>query len=316
MPAGAARPAGALQRRRFRAGPVGGKRSEVLANLPDEGGTVALLAKGGHKPHMVTVFASELLPQMVGEFAAWKHERWKLTDPDQVLEARRNEDAAAAQALGCSGRWLGLPDAIYRDRYTSDQELFGPLPAEEQELASHLAEEIRYLPEWREGNRVFVPLGIGSHVDHQLVFEAGRCLAGQGVEVYAYEDCPYAIHTPEGRRTRLAALDGKVDEPVLVPIGETLEQRLAAIACYASQVPVIFRFTHDYHKAMTGFACEVGGALGPAERFWPILGLSLPWMGPLVPNKGVISFAASAEGWPADQHRAGAPSDAPDGSCS
>jgi hypothetical protein len=49
------------------------------------GGTVALLARGGYEPHMVTVFASELLPQMVGEFAAWKHERWKLTDPDQVL---------------------------------------------------------------------------------------------------------------------------------------------------------------------------------------------------------------------------------------
>jgi hypothetical protein len=100
------------------------------------GGTVALLARNRHEPHMVTVFASELLPQMVGEFAAWKHERWKLTDPDRVLEARR-------------------------------------------------AEEIRHLPEWREGNRVFVPLGIGSHVDHQLVFEAGRCLAAQGAEVYA-----------------------------------------------------------------------------------------------------------------------------------
>lgn len=110
------------------------------------GGTVALLAKGGHEPHMVTVFASELLPQMIGPFAAWKHERWKLTDPDQVLEARRAEDAGAARTLGCDVRWLGLPDAISRDRYTSDRALFGPLPAEERELAAHFAEEIRHLP--------------------------------------------------------------------------------------------------------------------------------------------------------------------------
>jgi len=193
-----------------------------------------------------------------------------------VLEARRSEDAAAARTLSCDVRWLGLPDAIYRDRYTSDQELFGPLPAEEQELASHLAEEIRHLPEWREGHRVFVPLGIGSHVYHQLVFEAGRCLAAQGVEVYAYEDCPYAIHTPEGRQTRLAAVNRKVGEPVLVPIADTLKRRLEAIACYASQLPVIFRFTQDYYRAVTGFACEVGGALGPAERFWPILDSACP----------------------------------------
>jgi len=57
---------------------------------------------------------------------------------------------------------------------------------------------------------------------------------------------------------------------VLVPITDTLEQRLEAIACYASQVPVIFRFTRDFRGAVTGFARAVGGELGPAERFWPV----------------------------------------------
>jgi hypothetical protein len=36
-------------------------------------------------------------------------------------------------------------------------------------------------------------------------------------------------------------------------------------------VPVIFRFTQDFRSAVTGFAREVGGELGPAERFWPIV---------------------------------------------
>jgi LmbE family N-acetylglucosaminyl deacetylase len=235
------------------------------------GSTLALLAARGHEPHMVTVFASEMVEEMVGEFAAWKHERWNLTDPDQVLATRREEDAAAARALGCQVRWLGLPDAIYRNRYTCDAELFGPLPEEELDLAAFLAEEILHLPEWREGTRVFVPLGIGSHVDHQLVFEAGRCLAARGVEVYAYEDCPYAIHTPAGRQTRLATLADVVGAPLIVPIAETLEQRLEAIACYRSQVPVIFRFTPHFRSAVTDFARTIGEERGPAERFWPLL---------------------------------------------
>src|SRR5688500_18662938 len=89
------------------------------------GGTVARLAERGDCPSIVTVFASELVDAMVGEFAAWKHSRWKLTDPDAVVEARRAEDAAAARTLGCTVRWLGWPDAIYRgDRYRSDAELF------------------------------------------------------------------------------------------------------------------------------------------------------------------------------------------------
>lgn len=191
------------------------------------GGTVALMAERGGSPHMVTVFAGELVDEMVGEFAAWKHSRWKVSDPDQVQAIRRAEDAAAARALGCDVRWLGLPDAIYRgDRYSSDSELFGALRGEELELAAHLAEEIRHLPEWRDGARVFVPLGVGAHVDHQLVFEAGRHLAALGVEVYAYEDCPYAIHTPEGVAARLAVLGDAVGEPFPVPIGPMLERRL------------------------------------------------------------------------------------------
>jgi LmbE family N-acetylglucosaminyl deacetylase len=220
---------------------------------------------------MVTVFAGELVDEMVGPFAAWKHERWKVTDAEQVLAVRRAEDADAARTLGAPVRWLGLPDAIYRgDRYKSDPELFGTLMGEELELAAHLAEELRQLPEWREGMRVFVPLGVGSHVDHQLVFEAGRHLASQGAHVYAYEDCPYAIHTPAGVAARLTALGDTVGEPLLVPVGDTLERRLESIACYKSQVPVIFRFTTDFRSAVTEFALKTGGALGPAERFWPI----------------------------------------------
>ena len=55
-------------------------------------------------------------------------------------------------------------------------------------------------------------------------------------------------------------------EPLLVPIADTLAQRLEAIACYRSQVPVIFRFTQDFRRAVTSFTWEVG----PAERFWPV----------------------------------------------
>jgi LmbE family N-acetylglucosaminyl deacetylase len=235
------------------------------------GGTLALLAEDGLGPRMVTVFAGELVDEMVGEFAAWKHKRWKVADAEQVQAVRRQEDAEAARTLGSSVRWLGLPDAIYRgERYKSDPELFGALKGEELELAAHLAEELRHLPEWRDDMQVFVPLGIGFHVDHQLVFEAGRHLASAGVKVFAYEDCPYAIHTPAGVEARLAVLGDAVGDPIIVPIARTLQKRLDSIACYRSQVPVIFRFTSDFRATVTKFALETGGHVGPAERFWPV----------------------------------------------
>lgn len=236
------------------------------------GALVAQLADAGRAPVMVTVFGSEIVHEMVGDFAAWKHHRWGMDDPDEVLAVRRAEDAAAAAVLGCEVRWLGLPDAIYRgERYTSDAALFGTLMPEELELAAHLADEITALPEWRPGTRVFVPLAAGNHVDHQLAFEVGRALAERGEAVFAYEDVPYAIHTPEGVQSRLVSQAHALGAPVVVPSGTGHGRRLAAIARYTTQVPVIFRFTPDYAQAVTAHATHVGGASGPAERYWPLL---------------------------------------------
>jgi LmbE family N-acetylglucosaminyl deacetylase len=162
------------------------------------GGTVARLAEEGAEPLVFTVFASEVVEQMVGGLAAIKHARWRLDDPDAVARQRRDEDAAASRVLGCRQRWLGFPDAIYRDRYPADAQLYGAIHPEEEALAAQIAAEIRGAPEWRSANTVFVPLGVGRHVDHQLCFEAGAVLAGQGERVFAYEDAPYSIHTPSG----------------------------------------------------------------------------------------------------------------------
>jgi len=49
-----------------------------------------------------------------------------------------------------------------------------------------------------------------------------------------------------------------------------LDTKIQAIGCYASQLPVIFRFTADYAAAVRVLAAERGGALGPAERLWPL----------------------------------------------
>lgn len=235
------------------------------------GGTAAAWAAAGARPHLVTVFASELVDGMVGEFARHKHSRWNLADLDAVPATRRDEDRRAAELLGCGVRWLGLPDAIYRgERYASDASLYGGLHPEEQPLAEHLADEIAQLPEWRDGNQVFVPLAVGNHVDHQLVFETGRRLAARGVEVWAYEDLPYAIHSPDGVTARLEQQRDALEGPVLVPVASTMAAKLDAVAAYASQLPVIFRFTDDFRAALQGHAQEVGGPHGPAERFWRV----------------------------------------------
>jgi LmbE family N-acetylglucosaminyl deacetylase len=236
------------------------------------GGTVALLADRGPRPTLVTIFGGEVIDEVLNQFARWKHSRWGLTDMDAVRDQRQFEDSGAAAILRVQTRWLGIPDAIYRgDRHVSDHELYGSVQPAEQPLASLIADEIQALPEWADTSAVFVPLAAGSHVDHQLVFLAGRHLAKNSVQVLAYEDCPYVIHTPQALELRLTELADCLGPPCYVPIATTFDRRLEAIQLYATQVPVVFRFTRDVRGAVWDFCRRLAPELGPVERFWPVL---------------------------------------------
>jgi LmbE family N-acetylglucosaminyl deacetylase len=234
------------------------------------GGTVARLADAGYNPLMVTIFGGEIVDELLTDFARWKHHRWGILSTDGVRAARQAEDKAAAAILGCHTRWLGFPDAIYRgERYTADSNLFGTPAQVDQALSDLIVAEVCSLPEWRVGAIVFVPLAIGGHVDHQLTYAAGQQLAAMGATVWAYEDCPYAMHTPEGVQRRLAIVGDEVGALHIAPIGNAAEKRVAAILAYHSQVPVIFRFSNDVGTTVRDHMRRAGGGT-PAEHFWPL----------------------------------------------
>jgi LmbE family N-acetylglucosaminyl deacetylase len=236
------------------------------------GGTVALLGERRPQPVIITIFGGEVIDEVLNPFARWKHSRWGLTDMDAVRDQRQAEDTAAATILQTKTRWLGVPDAIYRgERHVSDSELYGAVQPAELPLARLIADEVQALPEWSETSMVFVPLAAGSHVDHQLVFLAGQHLAQTPVRVLAYEDCPYVIHTPQALDRRLAQLANCLGPPQYLSIANTFDRRLKAITAYATQVPVVFRFTNDVGGEVRRFCQRLAPELGPVERFWPVL---------------------------------------------
>lgn len=224
------------------------------------GGTVAACAAIG-TPLIVTVFAGRPTSEL-NAFARWQHQRWGLDD-DDVVAQRRAEDECAAAALGPSveTRWLDFLDAIYRDEaYSDDEALFGPLQGGDSDLVSAIANELSTL-----GQRFILPLGIGNHVDHQIVFEAGRELREAGHVVRYYADMPYALDS-EAFRKRLAALGDP--RPRSRPVAESdFEARWNAIQCYASQLPVIFRQIGDPRSRLFHFG-QSAKLQQPVEMFW------------------------------------------------
>src|SRR5579863_754671 len=84
------------------------------------------------------------------------------------------------------------------------------------------------------GVRIYAPLGVGHHVDHVLVFQAGRELQARGAQVTFYQDffytdwnCP---HLAGLRRRARAASFSAAD----------FARKLRAFRCYRSQIPTLF----------------------------------------------------------------------------
>ena len=249
------------------------------------GGTVAALAEGTNRnpsgvaeavpapaPLVVTIFGGTPAHDNLTAFARWQHERWG-TDGRDTVAVRADEERAAADHLGCRTLTLPYLDAIYRgDQYLSDDALFGPVLPDDFPLVDRLTADIAALPGLAgPAATLYVPLAIGNHVDHQIVYQVGHRLAACGRRVLGYEDFPYAILGDEHAR-RMAVIRAALGDPLVVPVAATLPRRIAAIAAYRTQLPTIFRFTADWLGVVEAWAREVGGGRGAAERFWPLLG--------------------------------------------
>ena len=214
-----------------------------------------------------------------GLHTSWESARDSATD-EAINETRREEERQAMRLLGLEHVWLDLPDAPYRRSaagdpfYTSDAQLMGRVAAEERHgVVPYIAEQIRRVAEetgLRGRVRVFAPLGVGHHVDHQLAYLATRRLPPRYGLAY-YEDYPYAA-----KQGALLARLQELDLPMqgrIVSISELLGVKIAAIARYKSQLPVLFGSSDAMPAAVRAYTQTVAAAGGStsithAERFW------------------------------------------------
>jgi LmbE family N-acetylglucosaminyl deacetylase len=237
------------------------------------GGTASRIAEAGGRPEVALIFGDHPDPaQPMTEFAESLHRQWGL-DANQVIAGRRAEEATASRAIGTEARFLPFRDAIYRGRrYLGDDQLFGTPATDESDLPGAIIDAL----ELGGGTvRIYAPLAVGFHVDHQHAFRAGLELAGRGIEVWFYEDLPYAL-LPGARDRRTEAIGRPIAPTILVDVSAQWEKKIDAIFAYPSQLSTVFEqyvgigtTRAEISEAMAAYACEVGyGAL--CERFWTV----------------------------------------------
>lgn len=243
------------------------------------GSTVHRLATLGRRPETIILFGSEPDPDTtLSPFASAMHAGWGLAASD-VIARRRAEEEQAARAIGANVRLLPFHDAIYRGHiYLSDDDLFSTPAAADQGLPGEIVSALGLPGTPTPEVRIYAPLGIGNHVDHQLAFTAAASLARAGWEVWFYEDIPYALRAG-ARERRLAdiARSGGWRLRGKAPAGAHWDARLDAILSYPSQLDTIFRQYVGVDPDRDGIS-EALAAYGAdehekiiGERFWSLI---------------------------------------------
>jgi LmbE family N-acetylglucosaminyl deacetylase len=212
-------------------------------------------------------------------------ERYDLAAADASTR-RKAEDERWAYFVEAALVDLDLADAVHRG-YDSDAALLGQPYEEDEPPVDILRREILRL----EPQQVYFPLGIGGHVDHRLVRDAGVALLDDTEDwvmpapdmaplLSFYEDFPYAWWTEFDGRADLPSLGvelpvGLAFEARYADISDQLERKNAGLRLYAGEVQRLFDSEQGMLDAVTGYAARVaqagGVGNGAAERYWSVV---------------------------------------------
>lgn len=236
------------------------------------GGQIAAQTRVGELVLAVTV-CSQTPPIALKRtsFAAAMERDWQISSGNNTTDTyqvRHAEEERALQLLGAQHHWLDYLDAIYRRaEYDSDFTLFGAVVKQDiEETLPHLQADLVAIASQHPDATLYFPLAVGNHVDHQLANLAGRELVAQGYRVVFYEDFPYANRSG-ALEQRLAQILLKL-QPTLTDIRATIEDKIAAIAAYSSQLDILFGGDAAMRDQVRRYAILVAQGDGLAERYW------------------------------------------------
>jgi LmbE family N-acetylglucosaminyl deacetylase len=234
--------------------------------------------------HNQPLAGQPLMDDVSAQGAVLTSERTDAAAAGETMAQRRLEDEQFAAFAEVSVVWLDLPDAVFRG-YEGDEQLLGTPRADDPAPVDLLRREVARL----EPSRIYLPMGIGGHVDHQLARDAGLALLADEPtwimptpssvgSVVLYEDFPYAWWEDFGRLEDLPA--GSFDRlpagvslaPEFADVSDQLERKIRGIALYESQLDRLFAGRLAMADAVRGYAARVAdiGQVpnGAAERYW------------------------------------------------
>lgn len=234
------------------------------------GGTIAQLQRDGQAVTIITVMGGGLpVPLPDTPLIQELHARWKAGD-DPIMR-RQAEDQAAVAHLGATLLSLPIPDCIYRTAegqalYPDALSLWGDIHPQDK-LEQWLGEAESLHEVLMSAQFIYAPLGVGNHVDHQIVQRWGLHL----VTVYPhltlqfYTDFPYMKDSSK-ISAALLRVETTMQPRWIYLSHEDIQRKVEAMACYASQISTFWTDHKDMKRDV-----ELSFRVQPdlwGERYW------------------------------------------------
>ncbi len=167
------------------------------------------------------------------------------SDADALFRSRKEEDRKALSLLGSAYVHGGFTDAIFRKNksgkliYDSFKSVFsGNISREDAIFEEEVTRALRQfmLTSVRDETEIYLPLGVGNHVDHLVTFNAGRRTFGNRITYW--EDVPYRSNSIQifSRLAYLSSINASIIGHNVLPTGDYGRKKIMAIGKYKSQI--------------------------------------------------------------------------------
>jgi LmbE family N-acetylglucosaminyl deacetylase len=232
------------------------------------------LTRGGAEVEILTIFAGVPNPSHLSDLAKWFHGVCGLGD--DAIEIRRVEDKNAARCLGAVTTQLHLLECLYRRdetgraRYLREDDIFQSDSNKEMDTLNEIVAALSKSVDLANLSEIYLPLGIGRHIDHLLLRGAVESLLHTLNErnlakLTYYEDLPYACWNRDPNWQ--IALAKNLHPNLRFMDEDTSRAKIEAISLYGSQVPMLWSSSEEMKDQLSTYALNVG-LITPAERFW------------------------------------------------
>ena len=199
------------------------------------------------------------------------HRRWKGgADP---LRTRQREDEKAMRYLNARHRHISLADCAYRQvngapLYPTEESLFGDV--HDEDFASGVLRGVSLANPARTLT-AYLPLGVGHHVDHQIVRDWGLQSLLEKPDCWSirfYAEYPY-FNSNDAIALALSAIGLPLREQIVILDEANMQAKVKAIAHYESQISTFWNSLEameaDVRRSSTH--PETGHYV---ERYWTI----------------------------------------------